>query len=133
MSAEELTVGSARRVVNTGGMGMGTGMGMFGRAGRKKEGGVGMEMGDAIEEGVGRGNGDKSEGEEEEEGVKGMVKKVWMGDERPGWQARRLEREREELGRGKGYGDIIMEQVREVFPGFGGGTRKEEDGEGKEG
>lgn len=64
------------------------------------------------------------------EGVKGLARKIWMGDERPGWQRRRLEREREELEAGKGYGDIIMEQVREVFPGFGGG-RRGEDGEGE--
>ena len=67
----------------------------------------------------------------EGEGVKGLAKKLWMGDERPGWQKRRLEKEREELESGKSYGDIIMDQVREVFPGFGGG-RREEDEEGEE-
>ena len=67
---------------------------------------------------------------EKGEGVKGLARKIWMGDERPGWQRRRLEREREELEAGKGYGDIIMEQVREVFPGFGGG-RRGEDREGE--
>jgi len=72
------------------------------------------------------GKGDGGEGE----GVKGLARKIWMGDERPGWQRRRLEREREELEAGKGYGDIIMEQVREVFPGFGGG-RRGEDREGE--
>lgn len=72
------------------------------------------------------GKGDGGEGE----GVKGLARKIWMGDERPGWQRRRLEKEREELEAGKGYGDIIMEQVREVFPGFGGG-RRGDDGEGQ--
>lgn len=74
------------------------------------------------------------EGEgEEEEGVKGLAKKLWMGDEGPGWQRRRLEREREGLEGGMGYGDLIMEQVREVFPGFGGRGGEEEEGGGGEG
>ena len=72
-----------------------------------------------------RGGGEK--GEDGIKGLKGMAKKIWMGDERPGWQKRRLEKEKEELEAGKGYGDIIMEQVKEVFPGFGG--RRKEDGE----
>ena len=90
-----------------------------------------MERGGEVGEKIG--NGDE-EGEEKGEGggLKGLAQKLWMGDERPGWQRRRLEREREELGSGKGYGDIIMEQVREVFPRFGR-REKEEDGEGKEG
>lgn len=79
------------------------------------------------------GEGGEEKGEEGggmEEGVKGLAGRLWMGDERPGWQGRRLEREREELGRGRGYGDIIMGQVREVFPGFGG-RGEEEGGEGR--
>ena len=101
---------------------------------------------DEDEEGAGRGLQDDGEGGEkrgndgevggddsewEDGGVRGLFRKVWMGDEKVGWQRRRLEREREELGRGKGYGDIIMEQVREVFPRFGGGRgRGGEDGDG---
>ncbi len=69
----------------------------------------------------------------EDGGVRSLFRKGWMGDEKAGWQKRRLEREREELESGKGYGDLIMEQVREVFPGFGGGReRGEEDGNGGE-
>lgn len=56
-----------------------------------------------------------------------------MGDEKPGWQARRLEREREGLERGKSYGEMIMEQVWEVFPGFGGGRKGGEEGDGEGG
>lgn len=63
------------------------------------------------------------------EGVKGLAKKIWMGDEKAGWQKRRLEKEKEELEAGKGYGDIIMEQVREVFPGFGGRRGEADEGE----
>lgn len=80
------------------------------------------------------GHGDRHEDEEESTGIAGLFKKLWMGDEQPGWQERRLRREREELESGKGYGDIIMGQVREVFPGFGGGGggRREEGGEEEE-
>jgi len=69
----------------------------------------------------------EGDGAAEGGGVRGLVRKVWMGGERAGWQKRRLEEERVGLEGGKGYGDIIMEQVREVFPGFGGGRREEED------
>lgn len=72
-----------------------------------------------------------SDSDSEEAGILGLAKKLWMGSERPGWQKRRLEREREELEAGKGYGDIIMGQVREVFPRFGGGGRERGDGEGE--
>lgn len=106
VSAEELAFGSGARA--------GAGAGKM-PWGRRREGA----------EGEGEERGER----EGDEGVKGLAGRVWMGDERPGWQGRRLEREREELGRGKGYGDIIMGQVREVFPGFGG--RGEEGGEGE--
>ena len=79
--------------------------------------------------------GDEQAQREETEtgGVSGLFRKLWMGDEKAGWQKRRLEREKEELESGKGYGDLIMEQIREVFPGFGGGGRRgEEEGNGSE-
>lgn len=95
----------------------------------------GGRLREEVEEGKGgqQGQGRRSDGgeEEEEEGLRGLVRKFWMGDEKPGWERRRLEREREDLASGKGYGDIIMEQVRGVFPGFGRG-RKGEGGEEKE-
>lgn len=65
-------------------------------------------------------------------GVRSLFRKVWMGDEKAGWQKRRLEREREELESGKGYGDMIMEQVREVLPGFGGGKGRGEEDENED-
>lgn len=71
---------------------------------------------------------DEEEGNDDG-GVKGLIHKIWLGDEKAGWQKRRLEREREELENGKGYGDLIMEQVREVFPGFGGGRGRGEEGD----
>ncbi|KAK4228252.1 hypothetical protein QBC38DRAFT_475686 [Podospora fimiseda] len=58
-----------------------------------------------------------------EEEVKG-IKKLWMGDEKEGWQQRRLEEEKKALESGKGYGDLIWEQVLDVF---GWGEKKEGD------
>ena len=63
--------------------------------------------------------------ESEGEGIGGAIRKVWMGGETAGWEKRRMEREREEMASGKGYADLIMEQVREVLPGWGRGQGEE--------
>ncbi|KAK4657979.1 hypothetical protein QC762_202635 [Podospora pseudocomata] len=55
----------------------------------------------------------------EEEEKKGLITKIWMGGEKDGWQERRMEEEKKALEEGKGYGDLIMEQIYEVF-GWGG-------------
>nr|CDP25241.1 Putative protein of unknown function [Podospora anserina S mat+] len=55
----------------------------------------------------------------EEEEKKGVITKIWMGGEKDGWQERRMEEEKKALEEGKGYGDLIMEQIYEVF-GWGG-------------
>jgi hypothetical protein len=41
--------------------------------------------------------------------------RLWMGDEKEGWKERRLEEERKALEEGKGYMDMIFEQVWEVW------------------
>jgi uncharacterized protein YdaU (DUF1376 family) len=41
--------------------------------------------------------------------------RFWMGDEKEGWKERRLEEERKALEEGKGYMDMIFEQVWEVW------------------
>ncbi|KAL2119464.1 hypothetical protein VTJ04DRAFT_6425 [Mycothermus thermophilus] len=62
----------------------------------------------------------------------GWWKRVWMGGEKEDWKERRLEEERKALEAGKGYGDLIVEQIKEVL---GKGEKKEgskrEEGEGK--
>ncbi|KAH6636843.1 hypothetical protein F5144DRAFT_628835 [Chaetomium tenue] len=55
----------------------------------------------------------------------GLVERFWMGGEKEGWQEKRLEEERKAIESGKGYGELIAEQVREVWKGKGGG-----DGQG---
>ncbi|KAJ5398086.1 hypothetical protein N7509_006199 [Penicillium cosmopolitanum] len=37
----------------------------------------------------------------------GVVQRVWMGGEAPGWMERRLQEEQKALEEGKGYGDLI--------------------------
>lgn len=48
-------------------------------------------------------------------GQKTLLQRAWMGDEEEGWKERRLEEERKALEEGKGYSDIILEQIWEVW------------------
>ncbi|MCJ1431323.1 hypothetical protein MMC27_000674 [Xylographa pallens] len=74
------------------------------------------------QEGQGQGEGEgKQEG-----GVLAQAERLWMGDEAEGWKERRLREEQEALAEGKGYWDLIAEQVWEVW-NWG---RKDEDGYG---
>jgi hypothetical protein len=52
----------------------------------------------------------RQEGEE-----KGMLGRLWMGDETEGWKERRLEEEKKALEEGKGYTDMILEQIWDVW------------------
>ncbi|KAH3975701.1 hypothetical protein HBI56_084270 [Parastagonospora nodorum] len=49
------------------------------------------------------------------EDEKGLLGKIWMGEEKEGWKERRLEEERRALEEGKGYWDMIFEQIWEVW------------------
>ncbi|OCK78893.1 hypothetical protein K432DRAFT_281547, partial [Lepidopterella palustris CBS 459.81] len=53
--------------------------------------------------------------EEQEEREKGVLEKVWMGEEKEGWKERRLRKEQEALEEGRGYGSLIMEQIWDVW------------------
>ena len=46
---------------------------------------------------------------------KGLFGGLWMGDEEEGWKERRLEEERKALEEGKGYMDMIVEQIWDVW------------------
>lgn len=63
--------------------------------------------------------------EYKEKDTRGLIERIWMGGEKEGWREKRMEEERKALEEGKGYGGLIMEQVREVWKG--------EDKEGKDG
>lgn len=71
-------------------------------------------------------------GQGKAEGTKGVIEKLWMGQEKAGWQRRRIEEEKEKLEDGEGYGDIILAQVREVF-GRAKDGEGDGDGEGRKG
>lgn len=74
-----------------------------------------------------RAGGGKVEGEGEGgQERRGFWKRLWMGEEREGWQERRLEEERKALESGKGYSDLIWEAFEEAW-----GTKKTGEGEKK--
>lgn len=58
---------------------------------------------------------------------RGLVDRVWMGSEKEGWSERREKEVQKKLDEGKGYGDIIMDQIWEVWNWGKAG----EDGEGE--
>ncbi|KAJ9618983.1 hypothetical protein H2203_008799 [Taxawa tesnikishii (nom. ined.)] len=45
----------------------------------------------------------------------GVLEQVWMGKEKEGWQVKREKEVQEAMAQGKGYGDIIMDQIWEVW------------------
>jgi hypothetical protein len=55
----------------------------------------------------------KDPGAQSEE--KGILGRLWMGDEKEGWKERRLEEEKKALEEGKTYTDMIFEQIWEVW------------------
>lgn len=54
-------------------------------------------------------------GEEVPAKQRGILEKVWMGDEKEGWKERRLQEEREAIEEGRGYGGLIVDQIWEVW------------------
>jgi hypothetical protein len=48
---------------------------------------------------------------------RGVLEKVWMGDETKGWRERRMREEQKRLESGEGYWDLIMDQIKEVWRG----------------
>jgi hypothetical protein len=44
-----------------------------------------------------------------------MGEKIWLGGETEGWKERRLREEQKALEEGKGYGDLIMDHIWEVW------------------
>ncbi|KAB8296681.1 hypothetical protein EYC80_002104 [Monilinia laxa] len=60
----------------------------------------------------------------EEERKESVLEKIWLGGEGKDWKEKRDQKEKEALEAGKGYGDLIMEQIWEVWSG---GKKKMED------
>ncbi|CAN8095344.1 unnamed protein product [Discula destructiva] len=72
----------------------------------------------------------REEREAKERASRGVLERLWMGTEKEGWKEERARKEREALQEGKGYGDLIVEQVKEVFSSP---SKPGEEGEKKEG
>lgn len=73
----------------------------------------------------------RGEAGDERKGVLDKLDEVWMGGEKPGWQERRKEEEERRIAEGEGYGDMIMDQIREVWSwGRKGEGEAEVDGPG---
>ncbi|ESZ94894.1 hypothetical protein SBOR_4722 [Sclerotinia borealis F-4128] len=56
-------------------------------------------------------------GRVEGDGKEGVLGKIWLGGEGKDWKEKRDQNEKEALEAGKGYGDLIMEQIWEVWSG----------------
>ncbi|KAL5355849.1 hypothetical protein BJX96DRAFT_141956 [Aspergillus floccosus] len=63
---------------------------------------------------------------------KGVVERVWMGGETPGWKERRLAEEQKALEEGRGYGDLIKEHIWDVWTWGQKDQDQSESGEKKE-
>lgn len=59
---------------------------------------------------------------------RGVVEKLWMGNETEGWKERRVAEDNEKIAEGMGIADMILEQVNEVF---GSKKKGEVEEEGK--
>ncbi|KAI9794956.1 MAG: hypothetical protein M1833_007330 [Piccolia ochrophora] len=72
---------------------------------------------------------------EEQTERKGLMDKMWLGDEPPGWKERRAVEEKEALEEGgKGYSGLILDQVWDVWTwGKGQEKARQEGAEGGSG
>jgi hypothetical protein len=64
--------------------------------------------------------------EDEDARRRGLLTRVWMGDETDDWKRKRIEEDRKKIESGKGYGDIIMDQIWDVWNQVTGGEKKGE-------
>jgi hypothetical protein len=60
---------------------------------------------------------------------RGFLEWVWYGQVGDDWKQKRDQREKEALEEGKGYGDLIMEQIWEVWNWGGKKTDQAADSE----
>lgn len=67
----------------------------------------------------------QEERERKELASRGFLQRLWMGDAKEDWREERRRKEKEAVEEGKGYGDLIVEQVKEVFVGT---SKKDGDG-----
>ncbi|KAL2819198.1 hypothetical protein BJX63DRAFT_31522 [Aspergillus granulosus] len=77
-----------------------------------------------LEEGIEKEELEKLKARQKQE--KGVLERVWMGNEEAGWKEKRLLEEQKALDEGKGYGDMIKEHIWEVWNW--GNDKKTEEG-----
>ena len=53
--------------------------------------------------------------DEQRQSEKSIVERIWIGNETEGWKERRLREEQKALNEGKGYGDLIMDHIWDVW------------------
>ncbi|KAF4445571.1 rhomboid family membrane protein [Fusarium austroafricanum] len=71
--------------------------------------------------------------EEEKTGVAKALNDVWMGGEEKNWREQRAKEHQQKIEEGKGIGDIIVEQVADVWSGNWGKSAKKQNGENSTG
>ncbi|TGO49632.1 hypothetical protein BOTNAR_0424g00030 [Botryotinia narcissicola] len=76
------------------------------------EGTKGKSVLEALEK---RSSGQPTSGKVQAEEKEGVLEKIWLGGEGKDWKEKRDQKEKEALEAGKGYGDLIMEQIWEVW------------------
>lgn len=57
----------------------------------------------------------QQERERKERESRGPLANLWMGSEKETWREERARKEKEALDEGKGYGDLIVEHVKDAF------------------
>lgn len=70
---------------------------------------------------------EKRQEENKKSGLTGVLNDAWMGGEDKDWQQKRAEEHRQKFEEGKGIGDIIMDQIADVWSGNWGSTKKRDD------
>ena len=86
------------------------------------------EKATALQESLRRKKQDEASAKGEQE-KRGLMKRLWLGEESDDWKEERMRKEREAAAEDKGFGYLIMEHFREVFSG---GNKEKEKEEGKE-
>lgn len=69
----------------------------------------------------------QEERERREMEQRGVLQRLWMGSEKDNWREERAKKDKEALEEGKGYGDLIVDQVKEVFGSKKDGENKNDD------
>ncbi|KAF7551546.1 hypothetical protein G7046_g7695 [Stylonectria norvegica] len=72
---------------------------------------------------------DKKQEAEDKKGIARVLNDTWLGGEPEDWKAKRAEEHNKKFEEGKGIGDLIVEQVADVWSGNWGSGTKKQDGE----